>query len=104
LLPQLTELEITVGEALAGRELRVRRQATRPTGLEALFSSWLRQPTPGESEASAVIDRSGDQAKRGLIALWNAWAAMRFRALIPAPTFELLVEPWVTVVGPLPEP
>ena len=30
--------------------------------------------------------------------------AMRYRALIPPPTFELLVRPWVTVVGPLPEP
>ena len=28
---------------------------------------------------------------------------MRYRGLIPAPTFELLVQPWVTVVGPLPE-
>ena len=29
--------------------------------------------------------------------------AMRYRGLIPSPTFELLVKPWVTVVGPLPE-
>jgi hypothetical protein len=29
---------------------------------------------------------------------------MRYRTLIPRPTFVLLVHPWVTVVGPLPEP
>jgi hypothetical protein len=30
--------------------------------------------------------------------------AMRYRELIPAPMFELLVHPWVTVIGRLPEP
>jgi hypothetical protein len=29
--------------------------------------------------------------------------AMRYRSVMPAPTFELLVRPWVTVVGRLPD-
>jgi hypothetical protein len=29
--------------------------------------------------------------------------AMRYRAVLAPPTFDLLVRPWVTVVGPLPE-
>ena len=41
--------------------------------------------------------------RRGLVALWNVWMAMRYRTLIPQPTFDQLVHPWVTVVGPLPD-
>jgi hypothetical protein len=37
------------------------------------------------------------------VALWNAWVAVRYRTSIPQGTFDLLVKPWVTVVGPLPE-
>ena len=59
---------------------------------------------PGESQAAAAIDRSGEPGRLGLIALWNVWMAMRYRRLIPRPTFELLVHPWETVVGALPGP
>jgi hypothetical protein len=103
LFAQFAELEVTVGGVMAGRDLRADQRAPRSTGLEGLFASLLSRPRVGDSQASAAIEQGGDQAKRGLVALWNAWVAMRFRALIPRPTFELLVEPWVTVVGPLPE-
>ncbi len=98
------DLEITVGGILEGRDLRADQGTARSTGFGALFASWLSGPRLGNSQASAAIERGGDPAKRGLVALWNAWAAMRFQSLIRRPTFELLIEPWVTVVGPLPEP
>jgi hypothetical protein len=104
LFRQFTVLEVTVGSVLAGRDLRPAERASRPTGLGALFATWLSGPRSDDSQASQAIEQSGELAKRGLIALWNAWVAMRYRALIPRPTFELLVAPWVTVIGPLPEP
>ena len=64
----------------------------------------LPRTRPGESQAAGVIERAGAPGRRGLVALWNVWMAMRYRELIPAPTFELLVQPWVTVIGRLPEP
>ena len=101
---EFTELEITVGGILAGRDLRADEPPPRPRGLGALFGSWVPRTRPEESRAAAALDSSGEAARRGLVALWNTWAAMRYRTLIPGPTFELLVHPWVTVVGPIPEP
>jgi hypothetical protein len=102
---EFTELEVTVGGVLAGRDLRLAGQpAPRPRGLGAIFDPWSRRARPGESQAAAALETSGEPGRRGLVALWNVWVAMRFRTLIPRPTFELLVHPWVTVVGPLPEP
>ena len=43
---------------------------------------------PGESQAAAALERSGEPGRLGLIALWNVWMAMRYRRLIPRPTFE----------------
>jgi hypothetical protein len=104
LLAEFVELEVTVAEVLTGRDLRETRPAPRPTGLAGLFSAWLGRSDPGDGEASAAIEQGGEPARMGLIALWNAWTAARFRSLISRSTFELLTEPWVTVVGPLPEP
>jgi hypothetical protein len=101
---QFAELEVTVGGVLEGRDLRADQGSARPAGLEGLFSWWLSRPRVGDARASAAIEQGGDPARRGLVAVWNVWAAMRFRDVIPRPTFELLVEPWVTVVGGLPEP
>ncbi len=103
LFAQFADLEITVGGVLVGRDLRAAGTA-RPTGLEGLVSSWFSRPRVGDVRASAAIGLAGETAKRSLVALWNAWIAMRYRDLIPRPTFELLVEPWVTAIGPLPEP
>ncbi len=60
---------------------------------------WRRPPSD-----SPDFEASGEPGRLGLVALWNAWVAMRYRALIPGPTFALLTQPWETVVGPLPAP
>ena len=102
MLQEFADLEVTVGSALAGRELRTSEPASRPTGVAAWLSDWVPRSRPGESQAAAMVERNGEPARLGLVALWNAWMAMRHRALMPEATFELLVQPWVTVVGPLP--
>jgi len=102
LFGRFTQLEIAVGGVLAGRDLAL-TPAPRVSGVTMLLQAFLPKNDPAAAEASAVIDRGGEPARRGLVALWNAWAAMRFRPRIPAPLFEQLVRPWVTVIGPLPE-
>lgn len=97
------ELEVTASGVLAGRDLRVTEPAPQQRGLGALFGAWEPRRRPGESQAAAVLDTTGEPARRGLVALWNVWMAMRYRKLIPRPTFDLLVQPWETVVGALPE-
>jgi hypothetical protein len=103
MLADFAELEITVGGLLAGRELRTGQPADKPQGIAAWLGDWIPRTRPEETQAAAAIERSGESARRGLVALWNIWMAMRYRARIPQPTFELMVQPWVTVVGPLPE-
>ena len=68
-------------------------------GLACLFSPRAQGP----SAVAAAIEAAGDPGRYGLVALWNAWMAMRYRSAMPAATFELLVRPWVTVVGRLPD-
>jgi len=58
---------------------------------------------PLADEAARVLERMGGSAQRGLIAVWNTWAAVRYRSLMPAPLYEQLTQAWVTVVGRLPE-
>jgi hypothetical protein len=104
LFREFTELEITVGGVLAERDLWTTVEPAQPTrGLGALFGSWVPQKDPREQQATAAVERNGEAAQRGLVALWNVWMAMRYRTLIPAGVFDLLVGPWVTVIGPLPE-
>jgi hypothetical protein len=91
-----------VAEVLTGRDLRSVEAAPRPHGLGA-FAQLFAPRTQGPSAVAAAIDAAGDPGRRGLVALWNAWMAMRYRSAMPAPTFELLVRPWVTVVGRLPD-
>ena len=102
MLGEFTELEITVGGILAGHDLRSGAPPPRPQGLAAWFGDWLPRTRRDESEAAGVIDRSGEPGRRGLIALWNVWMAMRYRTIIPKSTFDLMVHPWVAVVGPIP--
>ncbi len=100
---EFTELEVTVGSVLAGRDLRAEDRARPPQGFGALLDQFVLQAGPEKSRAAAALRESGEPGGKGLVALWNAWLAMRYRSLIPRPTFELLVRPWITVVGPLPE-
>lgn len=104
---EFTELELTAASVLVGRDLRTGgsapRPASRPQGLGGLLGQLVPRGRPEESEAAAAIEASGEPGRKGLVALWNVWVANRYRTLIPQATFELLVHPWVTVVGPLPE-
>lgn len=102
MIREFAKLEVAVGSVLAGHDLLADEPAPRPQGLGALFDLFAPRSAPGESRAAAAIEVSGEMGRRGLVALWNVWVAMRYRALVPQPTFELLVRPWVTVVGPLP--
>ena len=97
-----TQLEVAVGSVLVGRDLRPDEAAPRQRGLGAfaqLFGSRSSTPSP----AASAIEAAGEPGRRGLVALWNTWVAVRYRALIPEATFELLTRPWVTVVGRLPD-
>ena len=102
LFREFTELEMTVASVLAGRDLRLEPSLGSDRG--GLLGQLIPRRRPGDAQAAAALESSGEPGKLGLVATWNAWIAMRYRGLIPAPTFELLVQPWVTVVGPLPEP
>jgi hypothetical protein len=101
---EFADLEISVGSVLIGRDLRAQEPTPPSPGLGGLLDHLVLPKGRLDSRAGEAINRSGDPGRRGLVALWNAWVAMRYRAIIPAPTFELLVRPWVSVVGPLPEP
>jgi hypothetical protein len=101
---EFAELEVTVGGVLAGHDLRAGEQAPQPGGLGGIFGMLVTRARPQETQAAAAVEGSGEPGRRGLVALWNVWVAMRYRSRIPQPTFELLVRPWVTVVGALPEP
>jgi hypothetical protein len=103
MVQEFTELEITVGGIIAGRDLRQGPPAAKPHGIAAWLGNWGPRMRPEESQAAEAIERLGLAGRRGLVALWNVWMAMRYRALIPQPTFDQLVHPWVTVVGPLPD-
>jgi hypothetical protein len=96
------ELELAVCGTLGGRDLL---SIARPpeSGVGALLSIFVRRSSPAVTEATAILEREGEPARRGLIAIWNAWVAMRYRDLVAPPLFEQLVHAWVAVVGRLPE-
>jgi hypothetical protein len=97
-----TQLEVAVASVLVGRDLRAEETGSRPRGFGA-FAQLFGSRSGTASPTAAAIEAAGEAGRRGLVAAWNTWAAMRYRTLIPAPTFELLTRPWVTVVGPLPD-
>jgi hypothetical protein len=103
MIGEFADLEVTIGSVLAGRDLRAIRPAPK-RGLAALFDFRGSRTRESDTQAFSAIELAGEPAKRGLVALWNVWVAARYRGLIPPPTFEMLVHPWVTVVGPLPGP
>ncbi|MEI7744979.1 MAG: hypothetical protein WCK58_14670, partial [Chloroflexota bacterium] len=59
--------------------------------------------SPAAARASAAVEAAGDPGRRGLVAIWNTWMAMRLRDRLPQAVFDRLVEPWTSVVGQLPE-
>jgi hypothetical protein len=104
LMGDFVALQEAIGSALAGRDLREAEPAPATLGLVGAVDRWIRGARPTPSPAASMVAQQGDLGRLGLIAAWNAWAALRYRALIPAPTFELLVQPWITVVGALDDP
>ena len=103
LIGDFVELEITLAGVLAGYDVRASAPLRQSRGLERFFDFGRSRSRPGEAQAAMVIEQHGEAALRGLVAAWNAWVALRYRDRVPPATFELLVRPWVTVVGPLPE-
>jgi hypothetical protein len=103
MLREFTQLQVVVGSVLVGQDLS-HEPVPRREGLDGLFGQLLSRRDPGSSRAAAAIDSSGEIGRRGLVSLWNTWIAMRYRALMAQSTFDLLIQAWVEVVGPLPEP
>ncbi len=103
LFGRFSELELAVCGVLGGRDLL---SIARPpeSSVGALLSIFAKRSNPALTEATSILEREGEPARRGLVAIWNAWVAMRYRDLIAPPLFEQLVQPWVAVVGRLPEP
>lgn len=99
-----TELEMTVGGVLAGYDLRNEPRAPKQSWFGSAFGSLLSRGDSRATEAGGIVERAGQAGQRGLVAMWNAWAALRYREHVPADLFEQLLRPWVTVVGRLPEP
>jgi hypothetical protein len=99
---QFVELEHTVASVIAGRDIRASSTAG-PRSIADTLAGWFGRPDSGSAQAGAVIEGAGRPAQLGIVAMWNTWVGVRFRASIPKQTFELLVRPWTTVVGPLPD-
>jgi hypothetical protein len=97
-----TQLEISVAGVLASRDLRAPDAVPRPQGF-GVFAQLFGTRSAAHSPAAAAIEASGEAGRRGLVALWNAWVAMRYREAMPEGTFEMLTRPWASVVGPLPD-
>ncbi len=104
LFARFTDLELTVAGVLAGHDVRESSLRSKSSISDTVQRWFLPKASPGADEAAAIFEGAGEAAQRGLIAVWNVWAAMRYRSSMPAPTFELLIRPWVAVVGRLPEP
>jgi hypothetical protein len=102
LFEDFTQLQVAVAEVLTGRDLRSVAAAPKPYGFGTFAQLFGTRPQ-GSSPASAAIEAAGEPGRLGLVALWNAWMAMRYRSAMPSSTFELLVRPWETVVGRLPD-
>ena len=102
LFARFQEVELAVAGVLAGHDLHGAAQHTRPSLSEAIQGWLMPSSSRVSSEVTGVLERLGAPAQLGLIAVWNTWAAVRYRASIPTATFDELVKPWTSVVGPLP--
>ena len=103
LFGRFTDLVLTVASVLSGHDIRESAERTKPSLSEVVQGWFMPRSGPGADEAGAVLARLGDPAQHGLIAAWNAWAAVRYRSVIPDALYEELTSAWVTVVGRLPE-
>ena len=101
---EFAELEVTVGGVLTGRDLR----PPGPAAAQASpldFDGWFNRTSPRDGAG-----RRGDRGEQraGAPRAWSRSGTRGWRCatgrVIPQSTFELLVRPWVTVVGRLPEP
>jgi hypothetical protein len=99
---QFVELEHTVASVIAGRDIQA-SSAAGPKSIGDMFGGWFGRPSAASAQMGAVIEGAGRPAQLGIVAMWNAWVGVRFRASIPQQTYELLVKPWTTVIGALPE-
>jgi hypothetical protein len=99
---EFVELEYAVASVIAGHEVATSSASGQRT-LGGMLAGWFGRPDSGSAEAGSIIQGAGRPTQLGLVALWNAWVGVRFRASMPQATFELLVRPWATVIGPLPE-
>ena len=103
LFGRFSDLVLTVASVLAGHDIRESAQRSKPS-LSRVMQGWfMPRAGPGSDEAGAVLERLGEPAQRGLIAVWNAWAAVRYHSQLSDELYEDLTRPWVTVVGRLPE-
>jgi hypothetical protein len=100
---EFVDLQLTVASVLSGQDLRDLPPLPSATGLGGILHGWFGRPNPVSREADTVIERAGRNGQLALVALWNAWVGLRYRPLMPAATFEQLLHPWITVVGPVPE-
>jgi hypothetical protein len=100
---QFVELETTVASVIAGRDIRAAAAASGTKSIGDMLGGWFGRPNSSSSATGAVIEGAGRPAQLGLVAMWNTWIGVRFRSSIPQPTFELLVKPWTTVIGSLPD-
>ena len=103
LFGRFTDLVLTVASVLAGHDIRESAQRRRPSLSDVVQGWFMPKSGPGADEAGAVLARLGDPAQHGLIAVWNAWAAVRYRSAISDELYEELTSAWVTVVGRLPK-
>lgn len=101
LFGRFAELELAVCSVLGGRDIRDLGSAPS-SGVDSIFSFFMKRPNPANMEIDVILKREGDAGRRGLIAIWNAWSAIRFRDVVPPALFEQLTRPWVVVVGALP--
>jgi len=100
MMGEFTQLELAVAGVLGGRDLAsIARE--EPKGRGGLLRL-RRSASPALHDADMILQQRGKPASLGLVALWNVWTAVRYRELIPAATFDLLVQPWISVVGRLP--
>ena len=106
MLAEFTQLQLVVAGVLAGHDIAAaaREEPKSRGGFGALsvLQGRLRGSSPAMHESDMVLRQRGRPAALGLVALWNAWTAVRYRDVIPAATFDLLVQPWISVVGRLP--
>lgn len=102
LFVRFTELEVAVASVLSGHDVREAASRARPSLSDTIQSWFMPRAGADTGQAGAILDEHGAPAQHGLIAAWNAWAAVRYRAALPDATFDQLTGPWAEAVGAIP--